>query len=255
MNSTQSLLLALWCALAPSSSFAQSSDLAKPASPKVVQSADIGAPSTGPDGQPKPAFMAAHERFVAQAKQGSAQLVFLGDSITGGWLGGGGRDLWAKVFSGMKVVNFGIAGDSTQNLLWRIENGELEGFKPKAFVLLIGTNNVASHPAKDIAKGITRIVKTIREKQPQAKVLLFAIFPRGQKSSPNPYREKINAVNTIIAKLHDGERVFFLDIGEKFLQSDGSVSKEFMPDFLHLSPAGYQIWADAIAPKLVDLMK
>lgn len=244
--------------LAPALSFAQTAAApAKPAAPKVVlppQPPDIAAPKMGPDGKPQEGFMGLHDRFVKQAKEGTAQLVFLGDSITAGW-GGNGKEVWAKAFAAYKPVNFGIGGDRTQHVLWRIENGELDGIKPKAAVVMIGTNNVSSDPAEGIAKGVTRIIETIRSKQPQAKILLLAVFPRGEKAAPNPGRDKLKQVNAIIAKLDDGKNVFFLDIGEKFMQPDGSLTKEIMPDFLHLSPAGYQIWADAIGPKLAELMK
>ena len=195
-----------------------------------------------------------HESFNEISKKGEAQLVFLGDSITAGWAGNG-KEVWAKAFTQYTPANFGIGGDRTQHVLWRIQNGELEIIKPKAVVLMIGTNNSGSDSAEGIAKGVTVIVETIRAKQPQAKILLLAVFPRGEKASPNPGRDKLKQVNSIIAKLDDGQNVFFLDIGDKFMQPDGSLTKEIMPDFLHLSPAGYQIWADAIGPKLAELMK
>ncbi len=230
----------------------------KPAAPAVVmppQPPDVPAEKYGKDGKINPGFIASHEKFVSIAKEGKAQLVFLGDSITAGWAGAG-KEVWAKAFGEYTPANFGIGGDRTQHVLWRIMNGELDGgIKPKAAVLMIGTNNSGSDSAEGIAKGVTAIVKTIREKQPQAKVLLLAVFPRGEKASPNPGRDKLKQVNDIIAKLDDGKSVFFLDIGGKFLQPDGSLTKEIMPDFLHLSPAGYQIWADAIGPKLAELMK
>jgi lysophospholipase L1-like esterase len=231
---------------------------AKPAAPAVVmppQPPDVPAEKYGKDGKINPGFIASHEKFVSIAKEGKAQLVFLGDSITAGWAGNG-KEVWAKAFGAYTPANFGIGGDRTQHVLWRILNGELDGgIKPKAAVLMIGTNNSGSDSAEGIAKGVTAIVKTIREKQPQAKILLLAVFPRGEKASPNPGRDKLKQVNDIIAKLDDGKNVFFLDIGGKFLQPDGSLTKEIMPDFLHLSPAGYQIWADAIGPKLAELMK
>ncbi len=229
---------------------------AKPAAPAVKplpQAPDVAAPKLGPDGQPNAGFVASHERFVGIAKEGKAQLVFLGDSITAGW--GGKKDIWDKAFGAYTPANFGIGGDRTQHVLWRIQNGELDGIKPKAAVLMIGTNNSGSDSAEGIAKGVTRIVETIREKQPQAKILLLAVFPRGEKASPNPGRDKLKEVNATIAKLDDGKNIFFLDIGDKFLQPDGSLTKEIMPDFLHLSAAGYQIWADAIGPKLAELMQ
>ncbi len=231
---------------------------AAPAAPAVVmppQAPDVPAEKYGKDGKVNPGFIASHEKFVSIAKEGKTQLVFLGDSITAGWAGNG-KDVWAKAFNGYTPANFGIGGDRTQHVLWRIENGELDGgIKPKAVVLMIGTNNSGSDSAEGIAKGVTAIVKTIRAKQPQAKILLLAVFPRGEKASPNPGRDKLKQVNDIIAKLDDNKNVFFLDIGGKFLQPDGSLSKDIMPDFLHLSAAGYQIWADAIELKLAQLMK
>ncbi|SKA98718.1 Lysophospholipase L1 [Prosthecobacter debontii] len=217
------------------------------------QAPDVPAIKLGPDGQPKAGFLPAHERFVKIAQEGKAQLVFLGDSITAGWAAK--KDIWDKAFGAWEPANFGIGGDRTQHVLWRIQNGELETIKPKAIVLMIGTNNVGADSAEGIAKGITAIVKTIREKQPQAKLLLLGVFPRGEKASPNPSRDKLKEVNQIIAKLDNGDSIHYLDIGDKFLQPDGSLTKEIMPDFLHLSPAGYQIWADAITPKLGELMK
>lgn len=234
---------------------------AKPAAPAVVlppQPPDVPAEKYGKDGKINPGFIASHEKFVGIAKEGKAQLVFLGDSITAGWAGAG-KEVWAKSFSQYTPANFGIGGDRTQHVLWRILNGELETIKPKAVVLMIGTNNSGADPAEGIAKGVTKIVETIREKQPQAKILLLAVFPRGEKASsadkPNPGRDKLKVVNEIIAKLDDGKNIHFLDIGAKFMTPDGTLTKDIMPDFLHLSPAGYQIWADAISPKLAELMK
>jgi lysophospholipase L1-like esterase len=217
------------------------------------QAPDVAAEKFGADGKVNPGFASSHEKFVKIAQEGTAELVFLGDSITAGW--GRQQPIWDKAFGAYKPANFGIGGDRTQHVLWRIKNGELDVIKPKAIVLMIGTNNSATDSAEGISKGITAIVETIRSKQPQAKLLLLAVFPRGEKPSPNPQRDKLKEVNATIAKLDDGKHIHFLDIGEKFLQPDGSLSKEIMPDFLHLSPAGYQIWADAISEKLAALMK
>jgi lysophospholipase L1-like esterase len=232
----------------------------KPAAPAVVmppQPPDVAAEKYGKDGKINPGFIASHEKFVSIAKEGKAQLVFLGDSITAGW--GSKKEIWDKAFGAYTPANFGIGGDRTQHVLWRIQNGELDGIKPKAFVIMIGTNNASSDPAEGIAKGVTAIVETVRAKQPQAKILLLAVFPRGEKAStpekPNAGRDKLKQVNAIIAKLDDGKNIHFLDIGDKFLQPDGSLTKEIMPDFLHLSAAGYQIWADAIGPKLAEFMQ
>jgi lysophospholipase L1-like esterase len=218
----------------------------QPDVPAVKYDAKTGKPNTG--------FLASHDKYVAIAKEGKTQLLFLGDSITAGWAGRG-KEVWAKSFSQWQPANFGIGGDRTQHVLWRIENGELDGIKPKAAVLMIGTNNVGNDTAEGIAKGVTRIVETIRAKTPDTKILLLAVFPRGEKASPNPGREKLAQVNAIIAKLADNKHVFFMDIGAKFLQPDGTLPKDIMPDFLHPNEAGYQIWADAISPKLTELMK
>ncbi len=240
---------------APRVSFAQdATTVKKPAPPQAAaQAPDVAAQKLGKDGEVNAGFANSHEKFVAIAKEGTAELVFLGDSITAGW--NSKKDIWETAFGKYKPANFGIGGDRTQHVLWRIENGELEGIKPKGVVLMIGTNNSGSDSAEGIAKGITKIVATIRDKQPQAKILLLAVFPRGEKASPNPGREKLAQVNTMIAKLDDGKHVHYLDIGPKFLQEDASISKEIMPDYLHLSAAGYQIWADAIEAKLATLMK
>ncbi len=225
--------------------------------PAVVlppQKAWVAAQKFGPDGKVHPGFAASHDRFVKLAQEGKAQLVFLGDSITAGW--GRHDGIWNEAFGKYTPVNFGIGGDRTQHVLWRIENGELEVIKPKAVVLMIGTNNAGADSAEDIAKGITAIVETTRAKQPQAKILLLAIFPRGDKPDGKlgEINEKLKRVNAIVAKLDDGKTVHFLDIGARFPVANGALSAEAMPDFLHLSASGYQIWADAIGPKLAELM-
>lgn len=220
------------------------------------QPPEIAALKLGPDGQPNGGFIAAHERFVKIAREGKVQLLFLGDSITAGG-GGNGKEVWAKSFTSWEPANFGIGGDRTQHVLWRIENGELDGIKPKAAVLMIGTNNTGGDTAEGIASGVTKIVETIRAKTPATKILLLAVFPHGDKPDGNlgAANEKIKQVNAIIAKLDDNQHVFFLDIGPNFTQGKDVLDAAIMPDFLHLSAAGYQIWADAITPKLAELMK
>ncbi len=195
-----------------------------------------------------------HEYVLDQNKEGNVDLVFIGDSITQGWEGAG-KEAWSGHFAPRHAANLGFSGDRTQHVLWRLDHGELDGIKPKAAVLMIGTNNSngSDNTPDEIADGIRAIVARLHDKQPQMKVLLLGIFPRGEK--PNPQRDKIAAVNTSIAKLDDGKTVRYLDIGAKFLQPDGSISKEIMPDFLHLSPKGYEIWTDAIQPNLDALMK
>jgi len=193
-----------------------------------------------------------HENFLKRAKEGKMDLLFLGDSITEGW---GNNAVWQKTYAPLNAANFGIGGDTTENVLWRILNGEIDGVSPKVAVLMIGTNNfgLEGHQPPDVAKGITTIVQTLRKKLPATKVLLLGIFPRDEKPNTDA-RKKIQKVNEQIAGLDDRKNVRFLDIGAKFTNADGSISKEIMPDFLHLSEKGYQIWADAIDPLLKQLL-
>lgn len=212
-----------------------------------------------PDSRPG-GWMKMHENFVEQAKAGGAEVMFLGDSITDAWGGKGhnekaaGTAVFAKEFGPMKTVNFGIGGDRTQHVLWRLQHGELgQYFQPKVVMLMIGTNNTRDNTAEEIAEGIKADVSEIHKLSPKTKVLLLAVFPRGEK--PNPQRDKIKRVNEIIAKLDDGGKtVKYLDIGDKFLPPSGILSKDIMPDFLHLSPQGYQIWADAVKGPIKELL-
>jgi len=208
-----------------------------------------------------------HEGFVAEAKKGGIDLLLLGDSITDGWRSfnekelRGGKRVYEKEFVPLKAANFGIGGDRTQHVLWRLQNGELDGIKPKVVMLMIGTNNSngKDNTAEEIADGIKAIVEEIHKKSPETKVLLLAIFPRGADPSVENIknqREKLKAVNAIIAKLDDkGKAVKYLDIGDKFLEKDGTISKDVMYDALHLTEKGYQIWADAVKGPIEDLMK
>jgi lysophospholipase L1-like esterase len=199
-----------------------------------------------------------HEGFCAEAKQGGIEVLFLGDSITDAWRSGAPRKLWDERFAPLKAANFGISGDRTQHVLWRIQNGELEGLSPKVVCLMIGTNNIGQknpEPAASAVAGVKAIVSEIHRRSPSTKVLLQAVFPRGEKPD-HPHRAVIQELNAGIAGLDDGGKtVTFVDFGAKFLQPDGSLSKEIMPDFLHLSPKGYQIWADAIQETLAGLLK
>lgn len=213
-----------------------------------------------------PGTEAKHESFNQISKLGEAQVVFLGDSITAGW-SGAGKEVWAKTWEPLKAANFGIGGDRTEHILWRLSHGNYDGLKAKLTVLMIGTNNtghqgramtehggaVYTSPAEQTAEGVAAIISQLREKQPQMKILLLAIFPRGATPA-DAMRKQNEATNQLIAKLADGKTVHFLDIGSTFLGTDGTLSKEIMPDLLHLSPAGYQKWADAIAPKVKELL-
>jgi lysophospholipase L1-like esterase len=195
-----------------------------------------------------------HKQFLKVVEKGEADVIFVGDSITQGWEGNG-KNAWAEHFAPLKAVNLGIGGDQTGHVLWRITEGkELDPIKPKLAVIMIGTNNTGRHTAEQIAGGIKAIVEELQKQKPDMKVLLLGVFPRAEKSD-NPVRAKIKEINAAIAKLDDGKKVFYKDIGEKFLEPDGSLDKKIMPDFLHLSGAGYDIWAKAIKDDVVKLMK
>lgn len=181
------------------------------------------------------------------------ELLFIGDSITQGWEGAGART-WQERYAPRKAVNLGIGGDRTQHVLWRLDNGNLEGIHPKAAVVMIGTNNSngIDNTAGQIIDGVTAIVQRLRSALPDTRVLLLGIFPRGENI--NEQRGKILQINQVLAKLDDGDHVHYLDIGHHFVTSQGLIPQDIMPDFLHLSEKGYQLWADAIAPKLNELL-
>jgi lysophospholipase L1-like esterase len=242
-------------------------------------------------------FMGRHESFVEIAKQGNIDVLFMGDSITDWWRSDGrgfgrrgrrgapgeptkaaepvqpvspaqpaaenenrpnaGKPVFDKYFGSWKVANFGIAGDTTQGVLWRLQNGEGQGFQPKAVMLMIGTNNTGGgrgggNTAEEIADGVKAVVAELRKDFPNAKILLLGIFPRSTPDSP--VRAKIKEINTIIAKLHDGENVTYMDIGDKFLAEDGTIPRDVMADGLHPTTKGYEIWAEAVKEPLEKML-
>jgi lysophospholipase L1-like esterase len=213
-----------------------------------------------------PNWVKRHEGFVEIAKKGDVDVLFLGDSITDFWRRddprAGGKKVWDANFGSLRTANFGISGDRTQHVLWRLQNGELEGIKPKVVVLMIGTNNIGverdqvtpRNTTPEVVAGVTAIVKTLRAKVPSTKIMLLAIFPHGE-TPDNPLRRQINEVNASISRLDDGKNVRYLDIGPKFLTPEGILTKEVMPDFLHPGEKGYEIWAAAIEKPLREMLK
>ena len=210
------------------------------------------------------AKLAAKERMLAEP--GGVRLVFVGDSITQGWESTG-KDVWAERFAARQALNLGFSGDRTQHVLWRLApgataddgstaGGEIDGLAPELYVVMIGTNNTGHHqyPAEETAEGVRLIVERLREASPGAQVLLLAVFPRGA-TADDPLRKLNDQVNERIAKLADNRSVHFLDISPVFLAADGLLSKEIMPDLLHLSERGYSMWADAIEPHVARLMR
>lgn len=205
-----------------------------------------------PAATPKPRdekWMKKHDANVEVAKKGGADVLFLGDSITEGWKYGGAKKVWEKEYAPLKAANFGISGDSTHHVLWRLQNGELDGIAPRVVVLMIGTNNMGMHSPDQIAGGVEAIIKELKKKLPNVKVLLLAIFPRGEK--PGEIREKVAKTNEKIKSMGDA----WIDLTEQFVGEDGAISKEIMPDFLHLSAKGYEIWADGIREELKKLLR
>ncbi|HEX7376911.1 MAG TPA: platelet-activating factor acetylhydrolase IB subunit [Pirellulales bacterium] len=209
--------------------------------------------TTTPAARPDDWWQRRHEKINDRAKQGDVDLLFIGDSITQGWEGQPGNAIWQKFYGARKAMNAGISGDRTQHVLWRLDNGNIEGIKPKLAVVMIGTNNSGSDTPEDIAAGITAIVKKLREKLPKTKILLLGIFPRGANSEA-PQRKVNQATNAIIKSLDDGKAVYYVDIAESFLDDDGKLAQQIMPDLLHLSNRGYEIWGESIEPKVAELM-
>jgi lysophospholipase L1-like esterase len=182
----------------------------------------------------------------ARQQADGIRLVFDGDSITDGWQGAG-KQVWAQRYGALGAFDFGIAGDRTEHVLWRLEQGQVESLKPKLIALMIGTNNLGKNSNDEIAAGVTAIVKSYQQRCPDAVILLQAIFPRG-KNPTDPARARIKAINATLSRLGDEKKVVYVDFGDKFLEPDGSMSPAVMPDYLHPSAKGYQIWADAIQP-------
>lgn len=199
-------------------------------------------------------WMARHEGFVKEAKAGHIDVLFMGDSITDGWRGRG-KNVWDKFYAPKNAANFGIGGDRTEHVLWRIENGELEGVDPKVVVLMIGTNNSLSNSADQIAEGVEKIVSDFHTKLPKSKILLLAIFPRNKEGVRPQQVETINKVNERIAKLDDGKMITYLDIGKAFLGTDGQLHEDVMPDYLHPNEHGYELWAAAMNPTLDKMLQ
>jgi lysophospholipase L1-like esterase len=205
----------------------------------------------------------AHEQLVAKAKSGGIDVYFVGDSIVRRW---GATDYplllaqWRQSFSGWNAANFGWGADATQNILWRLTHGELDGVQPRVIVLLAGTNNVGrSMPpegeaarADDISRGLTAIVEVLRLKAPRATIILTAIFPRNDNIAVMPI---IDRVNRALAALADGRSIRYLSINDRLADPGGRLHPGMMdPDGLHPAIRGYQVWADALTPLFTELL-
>ncbi len=205
-------------------------------------------------------WMPRHEQKLAEKEQAEKiDLVWIGDSITHGWEGTG-KKIWDEKFAPRHSLNLGYSGDRTEQVLWRLQHGEVEGIAPKGVVIMIGTNNTGHRqdPADQTAAGVRAIVAELRQRLPEAKILVLAIFPRGE-TTDDPLRRLNTDINALLAEMAteddgDGDMVSFLDINASFLADDGTLPKSIMPDLLHPNEAGYQKWAEAIEPAIVKLL-
>jgi lysophospholipase L1-like esterase len=201
----------------------------------------------------------AHQQLLAKAKSGGIDVYFLGDSITRRW---GALDYpdflahWKKSFQGWNAGNFGWGADRTENILWRLENGELDGVDPKVIVILAGTNNVGREPGDestvaDVTRGLAAVVGGCRKKAPGATVIVTAIFPRNDNPAVMPTIARINAN---LARMADGKSIRFLDVNPRLADANGTLFEGMMVDGLHPSLKGYEVWADGLKPVLIQLL-
>jgi lysophospholipase L1-like esterase len=204
----------------------------------------------------------AHQQMVESLKKGRIDVFFVGDSITRRWRATDyPRFLanWNKNFLGWNAANFGWGADNIQNILWRLQNGEMEGVHPKVIVLLAGTNNIGRTPASDarvadVTKGIKALLDTMRVKAPEATIILMGILPRNDGPTPTAVMPSINKINENIAKFADGKTIRYLNINDQLADKDGKLLDGMTEDRLHLSLKGYQVWANALKPVFTELL-
>ncbi|MFC0170397.1 GDSL-type esterase/lipase family protein [Pseudoduganella danionis] len=206
-----------------------------------------------------PRWMQRHEQKLALKQQmlaaGTApELVFIGDSITEGWENDG-KAVWQQYYAAYHALNLGYGGDHTENVLWRLQHGEVDGLQPKVAVLMIGTNNTGDRQDQPevTAAGVARILQELRQRLPQTRVLLLAIFPR--EAGADAVLRRINEqINVRLAALADGDKVVFANLNSAMLDADGRLSTSVMPDLLHPQQRGYTIWAEAMQPVLTRML-
>lgn len=198
--------------------------------------------------------VACHAELLKRARTSQpAPVVFIGDSITQGWEEEG-RAVWAERFAPLGAVNLGASGDRTEHVLWRLREAPISRLEPKHVVVMIGTNNVGhgSDGADGTLAGVRAVVEQVRAQATEATVILCAIFPRGAQM--NPMRGELLQVNQALSRAYPStdatSRVRFVDLGDRFIEADGSIPASLMPDGVHLSAAGYSAWADALKPLL-----
>ncbi|XP_049840794.1 platelet-activating factor acetylhydrolase IB subunit alpha1 [Schistocerca gregaria] len=194
-------------------------------------------------------WLSMHNRFLLETKEKEPEVIFIGDSIIQNLVN---SEMWIKDFIPLHSLNFGIGGDQTQHVLWRIKNGELDHVNPKVVVLHVGTNNLGFTP-EEIVEGIMEIVNVIQEKQPEAYIVVLNLLPRGQH--PNPLRERNTQVNKLLGQqLHGKPRCEMLISGQDLVAADGTISHHDMYDYLHLTQAGYRKVFDPLHELLQQLL-
>ena len=215
----------------------------------------VPAPSITLEASPRnsePTWRQRHDKILVAARRETPDVILLGDSITQGWEF---VDVWQKSFPDYKALNAGIASDRVEHVLWRVKNGELAGATHvKAVIILCGINNLAVATSDQIAATVATLIDEVRLRAPDAVIILNAVFPSGA-TPDNIRRGKIRAVNALLTKLGDGDRIRFIDAGPAFLEKDGSIAKTTMFDFLHLTRKGYSIWAETLKPELERAMR
>lgn len=211
-------------------------------------------------------WMPRHQEVLDRVAKGDVGLLMIGDSITHGWNAWKhqGQTMWDRYYAPRNAVNLGFGADRTEHVLWRLLNGEIDSIHPKLAVLLIGTNNGScEYTAEQVADGIKAIVGVLRRKLPETKILMLAIFPRGDGvqaqdkehgASRNAEWDKNAQASLLASEIADGKMIFYLDINNTFLDENGVLPREIMPDLLHPNKKGYQLWAEAMEPTLIKLM-
>ncbi|MHB8957227.1 MAG: platelet-activating factor acetylhydrolase IB subunit [Pirellulaceae bacterium] len=209
-----------------------------------------------PEVQPAEWWSKRHQEKLEEKKsRGQIDLLMIGDSITHGWEDGG-KAIFEKYYAHRKALNLGFSGDRTEQVIWRLRHGAIEGISPRLAVIMIGTNNAGHRKEKpeETAAGVKAILEELHTQLPETKCLVLAIFPRGE-TAEDPLRQLNTATNQILEGYADGRRVFFLNINDRFLEADDKLSKSIMPDFLHPNEKGYAIWAEAMEPTVEKLLE
>jgi beta-glucosidase len=199
-------------------------------------------------------WMPRHDSINKRLKEGNVDLLFIGNSITHGWENIG-KEYWDKYYEPRNAVNMGFGGDRTEHVLWRLEHSDFTNISPRLAVLMIGTNNSNGddNTAEEIADGIIKICKVLRTELPSTKILLLAIFPRD--SIPTAQRQKNSTASKLASSIADNRTIYYLDINSHFLTKDSILTRDIMYDYLHPTEKGYLIWAEAMEPEIIELMK